>query len=254
MHKKNQSTHSETKQNQWFSIWFNTPFYHLLYNNRDHNEAEAFIIKLLHFLNPTPKSKVLDLACGAGRHSITLNKYGLDVIGIDLAEKSIQEAKFNENNTLHFAVQDMRTVLKIEYFDYIFNLFTSFGYFETKADDMKVLLACNNQLKPGGIMILDYFNSSKIIPLLPYKGIEKREGINFHIHKKLEDGLIIKSIQFNVDNQDYAFEERVAAYSFDDFKGMFAEAGFTINKIFGNYELENYTHQSDRVIIIAVKN
>ncbi len=254
MNKKNQPALEKSEQNKWFSVWFNTTFYHLLYNKRNYEEAEAFISQLLRYLNPATGSKALDLACGAGRHSITLNKSGLDVLGVDLSTNSIAEAKKHENSSLHFEVHDMRHVVYPLQFDYIFNLFTSFGYFDSPLDDEKVLQACHQQLKPDGLLILDYFNIEKIAPTLPYQGVEKRDEIEFVISKKIIEKYIIKTIDFTADEKDFHFEERVAAYTIKDFEAMLSLCGFRMVDVFGNYSLEQLTQQSDRVIIIAQKN
>src|SRR5690606_34846729 len=99
-----------------------------LYQNRDEEEAAIFIEKLIAVTELKKGAKILDLACGKGRHSIQLNKLGFNVIGIDLSVNSIARAKKYENETLRFAVQDMREAIAGEKFDAIFNLFTSFGY------------------------------------------------------------------------------------------------------------------------------
>ena len=118
---------SEDKHTEWFESWFDSPYYHVLYKNRDFSEAELFIDKLIQLIEPTKASRVLDLACGKGRHSIYLNKKGFDVTGIDLSEKSIACAKTAENETLHFYMHDMRKLFRTNYFDVVLNLFTSFG-------------------------------------------------------------------------------------------------------------------------------
>ena len=91
------------------------------------------------YLQPQPEARILDIACGRGRHSIYLNKKGYDVIGIDLSESNIRHAKDFENEHLHFFVHDMRHLFYINYFDIAFNLFTSFGYFETRKEHVKAL-------------------------------------------------------------------------------------------------------------------
>src|SRR5664279_4672531 len=104
-------------QETWFKDWFNSSYYHLLYFNRDDREAAAFIDKLINYLQPHPGSKMLDVACGKGRHSIQLAGKGFDVTGIDLSEDSILEALKNENDQLHFYQHDMRLPFRINYFD-----------------------------------------------------------------------------------------------------------------------------------------
>src|SRR5690554_6600617 len=124
---------------EWFETWFDTPYYHILYQNRDFSEAEKFINNLLDYLKLPKDANCLDLACGKGRHSVFLNKKGLQVTGVDLSENSIQEAKPFENETLKFDTHDMREVYKKNTYDIVFNLFTSFGYFDSSEDNLKVL-------------------------------------------------------------------------------------------------------------------
>ena len=117
------------KTKDWFTDWFNTPYYHILYKDRNDNEAQQFIKKITEFLSLPKNATLLDLPCGKGRHSVFLNSLGFKVIGADLSENSIQHAKNFENENLKFIVQDMREPLHKKY-DAVFNLFTSFGYFK----------------------------------------------------------------------------------------------------------------------------
>ena len=109
----------------WFKEWFNSPYYHKLYFEHDEKEASAFITRLLNKLSVPEQAKLLDVACGRGRHSKILASHGFDVTGIDLAPASIAIAKAQENGHLHFYEHDMRLPFWINYFDYAFNFFTS---------------------------------------------------------------------------------------------------------------------------------
>ena len=133
---------------QWFETWFNTPYYHLLYNNRNECEAEDFITTLLKYLHPDTMAKILDVGCGKGRHSHYLAKLGYETTGIDLAAHSIEEAKKEPMPNLNFEVWDMRKVYKPSYFDIVVNLFSSFGYFDQESDDMAAIQAMADDLKP----------------------------------------------------------------------------------------------------------
>ena len=124
-------------QMTWFKDWFNSPYYHQLYFKRDDKEAEAFIDKLINYLKPPAGSTMLDVACGKGRHSLQLANKDFDVTGIDLSDDSINEALQYQNDKLHFYKHDMRLPFWINYYDYAFNFFTSFGYFKTKREHDK---------------------------------------------------------------------------------------------------------------------
>ena len=102
-------------QKDWFTSWFNTPYYHILYKNRNDDDAQLFMRNLTTFLKLDINSHILDLPCGKGRHSVFLNSLGFKVTGGDLAENSIKHAKHFENDRLHFEVYDMRKPFKNKY-------------------------------------------------------------------------------------------------------------------------------------------
>src|SRR5436309_2771962 len=128
-------------EKDWYKEWFNSPYYHLLYQYRDEEEAENFVHAVVHHLRIAPDSKILDVACGKGRHSKILAKYGFHVTGIDLSPNNIGEARKYESDNLHFEVWDMRQVYRQNEYDYVFNLFSSFGYFEAEEDDYAAIKA-----------------------------------------------------------------------------------------------------------------
>ena len=128
----------------------------------DYTEAQLFMDNITSYLNLPEDAKILDLACGKGRHSMYLNKLGFDVTGADLSENSIKEAAESANETLHFTVHDMREPFE-EKFDAIFNLFTSFGYFDNDADNLKTLIAIRESLTEYGFAVIDFMNADQVI-------------------------------------------------------------------------------------------
>lgn len=244
----------EQQNTEWFGTWFNSPYYHILYKNRDDQEAQKFMDNLSQYLNIQNDEKVLDLACGKGRHSIYLNKKGFEVIGIDLSEESIKQAKKSENEKLHFAVHDMRKVFKENTFDYVLNLFTSFGYFEEETENLWTAQATNQNLKSKGKLVVDFLNPKQVAKnLIPYE--EKIiEGITFEIRKKIENKRIIKDIAFEVAGHSYHFQEKVRALSLCDFMDIFEKSNFELVEVFGDYDLNPFSIQkSERMIFVAEK-
>jgi len=245
-----QQSQINNQQSSWFASWFDTPYYHILYKDRNYREAQIFMDNLTHYLNLPEKAKVLDLACGKGRHSIYLNQLGYDVIGADLSENSIAEATKNANDTLHFQVHDMREKFE-DKFDAIFNLFTSFGYFENDNDDLKTLVAIKESLTDYGFAVIDFMNVHQVIPNLVPDEVKTVDGIDFHIKRYVADNHIIKEIDFEDNNEKYHFTEKVKALTLEDFQNMMNEAGIYLLDTFGDYKLKKYhKNTSERLIMI----
>lgn len=241
------------KVKDWFSIWFDSPYYHLLYKNRDGDEAGLFLTKLIAELNLKPQSRILDLACGKGRHSIFLRQLGYKVTGIDLSPTSIETANMYAQEGLSFFVQDMREPISSEDFDVVLNLFTSFGYFDEPADNVKVLQAVHQELKPNGLFLIDFMNSEKVCRTLVAHEKQVINSTRFSIERKVVDGFVEKTILVN-ENANLTFIERVQALTYDDFSEMLESTGFNILSVHGSYDFEPFDIiNSERLIIIAQK-
>jgi SAM-dependent methyltransferase len=238
----------------WYKSWFNSPFYPILYHNRDVRDARVLLDNLLKYLRPAKSARFLDLACGRGRHSIYLNAKGYAVTGIDMSRSSIEEARKHVRPGLDFQVGDMRHIPYSREFDYVINLFTSFGYFEDPRDNITTLKAVRKSLKPGGSFVLDFFNTPRVIKELIEEEEKEIEGINFHITRSCSDGYIRKQIAFEHDGRDFYFEERVEAFMEEDFQRLIKESGMTVKAVFGDYHLSPYNSEhSERIIFIATK-
>ncbi|HCN82469.1 MAG TPA: SAM-dependent methyltransferase [Sphingobacteriaceae bacterium] len=239
---------------KWFQNWFNSPYYHILYNQRNDEEAEFFIDNLCSYLKPAKDTRLLDIACGRGRHAVYLSKKGYDITGIDLSYANIKFARQFENEKLHFFLHDLRYLFYINYFDIALNLFTSFGYFETEKEHINALKTFRKSLKKDGILVLDYFNSEKILLNLTQQEVKHKDGIDFYITKKVTGNKIIKTISFEHKNKDYSFKEEVKSFSVQDFERLFKLGGFSTLKCFGDYALNEFDKtKSDRLIFICKK-
>lgn len=243
------------EQVDWYESWFGSPYYPILYRDRDIEEARKFIVNLIDYLQPLPGSKMADIACGEGRFAIQLAQYGYDVTGIDLAYESIRKAKKHEADNLHFLVHDMRFPFYINYFDYAFNFFTSFGYFHSERDHNMAAKSFARCLKKSGLLVIDYINKENALANMVAKDTVERDEFTFHISKKLENNHFIKHIRFRDENgMDREFTETVAAFTLRDFMTMFKDAGLSPVATFGDYQLNNYNPQeSPRMIMIFKK-
>lgn len=240
----------QKEADNWFISWFDSPYYHILYKERNFREAQVFMDNLTHYLNLPEKAKVLDLACGKGRHSIYLNQLGFDVLGVDLSENSIAIAKKNENDTLHFKVHDMRHTFD-EKFDAIFNLFTSFGYFKNEDDHLKTLVAIKESLSEYGFGVIDFMNTNQVLANLVADETKQVDGIDFHIKRHHTDGYIYKEIDFEDQGEKFHFTEKVRAFTLADFQQMMEKAGIYLLDIFGDYKLKKFQKtDSERLVMI----
>ena len=238
-------------QKEWFAEWFNTEYYHILYQDRNEEEANRFISNLLSFLSIPKKSKLLDLACGKGRHSKILNSFSYDVIGVDLSENSILEAKKETTTTLRFDTHDMRKVIPNLKFAAVFNLFTSFGYFDSPEENQKVCSSVSEMLNSKGKFVIDFMNAEKVIRNLVHSEEKTIDGITFKLERRFDGKHIFKEIYFSDKGQNFHFTERVQALNLQDFQALLS-ASFKILDTFGSFDLTPFSAvNSDRLIIIA---
>ncbi len=245
-----ESKNNDCKSENWFASWFDSPYYHILYKERNFREAQLFMDNLTHYLNMDEGSKVLDLACGKGRHSIYLNQLGYDVLGVDLSENSIEVAKKNTNDTLHFQVHDMRNPFAEKY-DAIFNLFTSFGYFENEEDNLKTLISIKESLSEYGFGVIDFMNVNQVIAALVENETKTVDDIDFHIKRYCLDGYIYKEIDFDDIGKKFHFTEKVRAFTLLDFQELMDKAGIFLLDTFGDYKLKKFhKNDSERLIMI----
>jgi len=242
-------------QEDWFSIWFNSPYYHLLYKHRDYSEAKRFIDNLDRYLQWKKEDTIMDLACGKGRHSIYLSQKGGRVTGLDLSPQNISYASSFKNSRLDFAVHDMREVYAKGAFSHIVNLFTSFGYFISEEDNYAVFKSVFESLKPEGYFIIDYLNPDKVINELVENEQKVVDGIKFNINRRIEEGFIVKDIVFKADGETHFFQERVQILRREHFEYYFDKVGLMLESVFGDYDLNPFDFdKSDRMIFIVKKH
>jgi SAM-dependent methyltransferase len=242
------------EKKEWFAEWFDSPFYHRLYSNRDDNEAKRFVQNLVNDLSLSNGQHVLDLACGKGRHSVTLNACGLTVLGADLAPNSIAAASEHTNESLSFLVHDMREVIVGKRFDVVMNLFTSFGYFDSTDDNKRVLQSIHQMLVPHGLLVIDFMNAVRVINTLVANETKQVEGTTYTISRRYDGTHIFKDIQFSDSGRDFQYTERVQALTYTDFSELLHACGFELIRTFGDFDLNPFEAEtSDRLILIARK-
>ncbi|QMU64892.1 MAG: methyltransferase domain-containing protein [Flavobacteriaceae bacterium] len=239
------------KRADWFTDWFNTKYYHILYKDRNDVDARVFMQNITSFIQLPKGSHIADIPCGKGRHSVFLNSLGYTVTGIDLSENSIAYAKQFENKNLRFFVKDMRLPLQNKY-DAVFNLFTSFGYLEHDSEDILVLENFKNGLKKNAVLVMDFLNVEKIRQNIVTDEVKVVDGIVFSIRREIENGVILKYISFEAEGKKHAYTEYVKYIDLPKMKTHYEKVNLKIHHIFGDYQLNRFDENtSNRLILVA---
>ena len=239
----------------WFKTWFNTKYYHILYEDRNYDDAQFFIDNIINELQISRTDKILDVACGRGRHSIYLSKLKYNVTGIDLSTNNINYAKRAANNNqldCNFFTHDMRNEINYN-FDLILNMFTSFGYFNER-DNLKTISAFKKSLNPSGFLIIDFMNLGYVTRNLIKKEVILKKGINFNIKRSISNKKVKKEISFSIENKNYKYIESLSALTLSDFKTMFLKSGLKLIKTYGNYDLKPFNYETSKRLIMLIKN
>ena len=243
----------------WYRGWFDSPYYGVLYGDRDQVEADAFIRRLAGTLRAQPPDAALDVACGTGRHAVVLADLGYDVLGIDLSAPSIAIAERRRRSNLNFQVLDMRAIEWREQFDLAVNLFTSFGYFGHENEERQVLAGIEQALRPGGELVIDFLNVVRTVAELVPAEQTERGGVVFDITREVRDGTIVKTIEIDDPRRDRdsprpRFQERVRVLGSDILHGYLQDEGLRIERCYGDYALNPFRPDtSDRLILVARK-
>lgn len=241
---------------EWYKDWFNSEYYHKLYFDRDEEEAERFIERLIGYYKPAPGSRLLDVACGKGRHSRFLAAKGFDVTGIDISPDSIAYAKQYQKDNLNFYVHDMRLLFWVNYFDYVYNFFTSFGYFGTRREHDDAVRTIAASLKPGGLVLFDYLNVHYVEERLVHNEVKTIGSTHYEIHRWHDEDFFFKRITITDPALGVPHEhtEKVAKFSLGDFTDMLSFQEMQVTEVFGDYELNPYhVRNTPRMIVVARK-
>jgi SAM-dependent methyltransferase len=234
---------------EWFEKWFGRE-YIALYPHRNEMEAEHMVALIEGILGTKKVERVLDLACGAGRHSGILANHWWTV-GLDLSEVLLQLAHRNAVPA-EFVRGDMRVLpFANDSFDVVVNLFTSFGYFADDASHLQVVREVARVTRGGGTFVLDFLNTTQLRnTLVPYDEREIAGSVVEQRREISEDGrFVIKRICIRGTGKE--FTERVRLFDKDDLSEMMIEAGFAIDAVYGNYDAAPVTPDAPRVILFG---
>lgn len=242
---------------EWFESWFESEEYLKVYKHRDEKEARLLVESIISITNIKNKSKILDIACGAGRHSIEFAKKGFIVTAFDLSKNLLNNAKMNAQKAgvdIDFIRADIRDFYIDVKFDLVLNLFTSFGYFESDEENFKVFKTAYNHLNENGFFVFDYFNKKYLEANLTPNSILRIEDEEIIQNRRIEKGRVLKDIIIKKNEREEHFNESVKIYSLNEIKSRLELTNFNIKNIFGSFDGTEFDENlSDRIIIIARK-
>ena len=233
---------------EWFEEWFGEEYLHL-YPHRDEAEATRAVALLKANLPWRPGLRVLDVGCGAGRHTRALAEAGATVTGVDLSRTLLGHARQCSGAT--FARADMRSLpVRDRSMDVVVNLFTSFGYFSSDAEHAAVLAAMVRTLRPGGSFVIDFLHAPAVIDALTPEADVLLAGTPVHVSKRLIDER--RSVEKTIALTDgRRFVERVRLFTPAELEAMITAAGARVRCRFGDYTGVPLGAASPRTILIA---
>ena len=246
---------------EWYKIWFSNKLYLELYQHRDNEDARNLINLIQRYVHFCSGAKVLDICCGAGRHSIELAKRGLHVTGFDLSEFLISEAKSRlksakeKNISAEFLIKDMRDFNFNRSFDLAVNLFTSFGYFENDNENFLVFKNASSSLKKEGWFVFDFLNGEYLKRNLKKMSKSSPGGKLVIQKRRIENDFVIKDIIIRTGKKEFTFTEQLKLYDLNTLINVLAKFKLITKNVFGDYFGNKYDFlTSSRLIIFAQKN
>ena len=237
---------------EWFEEWFGETYLEL-YPHRDEKDAAA-AVALISEVTPLEQRCVLDLACGPGRHATVLRESAGSVVGLDLSMPLLRRARADYSPPVTVARGDMRNLpFSSSCFDVVVNLFTSFGYFATDEQHVRVLREVSRVLNAGGWFVLDYLNAIHVRHSLVGNEKVALGDHRVEVTRRISnDGkYVCKEMHLIAD--DRTFQERVRLFEPHDLDRMLTDVGLVVQERFGSYAGSQLTAESPRILIFAVK-
>ena len=242
---------------EWFEDWFNSKEYLDVYQHRNESDAKLLFELIIKHIEIPIKGKVLDLACGSGRHSLLFARKGFNVTGIDLSENLLRVAEtsaIREKLKMQFIKADLRNIELTEKFDLVVNLFTSFGFFEKDEDNFSIFRTASDLLKSGGYFVFDFLNSAFVESNLVRESSENKLNEKIIQKRRIEGDRVIKDIIIQHNGTVKTFYESVKLYKWAELHEAIQENGLAIKNTFGDFTGSDFVEAtSPRIIIIAQK-
>ncbi|OGO30665.1 MAG: methyltransferase type 11 [Chloroflexi bacterium RBG_16_54_11] len=225
----------------------------LLTDERTDIEVSA-LVSLLGLDNP---KRILDLACGFGRHTNRLAALGHHMTGVDITPGFLEIARrdaIDKGVDVDYRQADMRSITFQAEFDCVLMLFTAFGYFSDE-ENLNVLINAGKALLPGGLLVFDAPNRDTFLKTLVPAYVVEKEG-NVMIDRMSFDSLSGRSYNRRVVFRDGVRKDKpfsIRLYNPSEIQSLLAQAGLALEHIYGNWDAQELTSDSRRLVVIARK-
>ena len=235
-------------------MWFDSPYYPLLYAHRSEAEARQAVQTLVGMLHLAPGERILDVGCGRGRHLWPLAQQGYQVSGLDLAAHRIAEAREDSARKgldAQLYVGSMLDPLPGGPYGAVVNWFTSFGFFDDRETHRQAISHMAAALRPGGVLVVDFLNSPEVRANLVTEDVQELQGITFRQRRWLDQDFVHKTIEVIDGDRIEVFSERVMLLERADFEAFFEAAGLHSVHFLGDYDGSPWSPSSPRCIAIG---
>jgi len=247
---------NNTERTRWYKDWFG-PDYLKVYPHRNEEEARQQVAFVESVLNLQKTQRILDLGCGSGRHAIELSERGYHVTCLDLSSTLLSLARQRSEHTccVRFVRADMRRMPFHHAFEVVVSFFTTFGYFDSDAENLRTLKSLAAVLKPGGVFLQDYLNKAFVVNNLVAHDVRKEDGYEIAQNRRYnrEQERIEKEITITENGETRKYFESVRLYTLDEMRDLLAQAHLKLEQTFGDFAGSRFTPESPRLILVGRK-
>jgi SAM-dependent methyltransferase len=251
-----------TAQNDWYVNFFGDDYLDIYRHTFTAERAEKEAAFAAQALGLTAGARVLDLCCGPGRHSVLLAQRGYRVTGLDLSQSYLdlaRRAAVDRQTPIDTVLADMREIPFANHFDAVINMYSSFGYLESEAEDLKVLGSVSRSLRRGGRLLLDMLNREwAVANYIQNDWHAEPDGTLYVEHRALDLESSRMRVRFVIVDPNGSRRDSpghdIRLYTLTEMKRMLGRAGFAGVEVYGGFDGEKYAIETRRMILCAAKD